>query len=130
MPSLARHTSFEQLGKRLINEHGRYLSLIKRVETGDNWNDKPDYTANAVVGVQVGFKREEFAGVLIEENDFAVLFDGDVEITTQDKVQDVGGAEPQAPAAVDPTAHEFNVIAVREIKPGTLRVLTKVLCRI
>lgn len=102
--------------KRLIRENGRDVTVRTFTASGDEWN--PVQVPNDVVvkAVQTQFKAEEIDGTLIRTDDKLFLIAGGADISLAKRLID-GGID-------------YEVVNVREVKPGAVSILWKVQVRL
>ena len=116
MPSATIHSRFAAAATRLIDKHGRALTLVSQSRSGPRFNPTITITSTAVFGVQTQSVASEVDGDLVKSTDTRFLIDSAVPIAVDMRLN-------------DGLSVNHSVVSVDELKPGMTSILYRIYVR-
>jgi hypothetical protein len=116
VPSATIHARFAATATRLIDKHGRALTLISQTRSGPKYNPTITNTSSAVFGVQTQSVASEIDGDLVKSTDTRFLIDSAVPIAVDMRLN-------------DGLSVNHSVVSVDELKPGMTSILYRIYVR-
>jgi hypothetical protein len=116
VPSATIHARFAAAATRLIDKHGRALTLVSQSRSGPRFNPTITITSTAVFGVQTQSVASEVDGDLVKSTDTRFLIDSAVPIAVEMRLN-------------DGLSVNHSVVSVDELKPGMTSILYRIYVR-